>query len=180
MSNSFVTLWTVSRQAPLSMSFSRQEYWSGLPYPPPGDLPNPGFKCTSLISPALAGWFFTTSATGKPTYDYLLFFCCSVTKLCLTSCNPMDCSTASFPVLHCLLEFAQTHVHWVDDAIQPSRALLPSFFSCLHSFPTSGSFPMSPFFESGGQRVGASTSASVLPMNIQGLFPLGLTGLISL
>ena len=54
-----------SRQAPLSMGFSRQEYWSGLPCPPPGDLPDPGIKPVSLRSPALAGGFFTTSATWE-------------------------------------------------------------------------------------------------------------------
>ena len=53
----FVTLWTVARQAPLSIGFSRQEYLSGLPCPPPGDLPNPGIKPASLISPALANRF---------------------------------------------------------------------------------------------------------------------------
>ena len=58
----FATPWTVTIQAPLSMGFSRQEYWSGLPCPPPGDLPNPGIKPASLTSPALAGRFFTTSA----------------------------------------------------------------------------------------------------------------------
>ena len=52
------------------------------------------------------------------------FCCCSVTQLCLTICNPMDCSTPGFPVLHHLLEVAQTHVHWVGDAIQASRPLL--------------------------------------------------------
>ena len=61
----FVTPWTLARQPPLSMGFSRQEYWSGLPCPPPGDLPNPGIKPTSLASPALAGGFFTTSATWE-------------------------------------------------------------------------------------------------------------------
>ena len=61
----FVTLWTVAHQAPLSMGFSRQEDWSGLLCPPPGDLPNPGIEPTSLMSPALAGGFFTTSATRK-------------------------------------------------------------------------------------------------------------------
>ena len=50
------TPWTVARQAPLYMEFSRQEYWSGLPFPPPGDLPNPGTEHASLLSPALAGW----------------------------------------------------------------------------------------------------------------------------
>ena len=59
----FATPWTVARQAPLSMGFSRQEYWSGLPCPPPGDLPDPGIEPASLISPTLAGEFFTTSAT---------------------------------------------------------------------------------------------------------------------
>ena len=54
-----VTPWTVAHQAPLSMGFSRQEYWSGLPCPPPGDLPNPGIEPASLMSPALAGRFFT-------------------------------------------------------------------------------------------------------------------------
>ena len=60
----FATLWTVAHQAPLSMGFSRQEYWSGLPCPPPGDLPDPGIEPMSLTSPALAGRFFTTSTTS--------------------------------------------------------------------------------------------------------------------
>ena len=58
-----VTLWTVARQAPLSTGFPRQEYWSGLPRLPPGDLPVPGIELTALASPALAGGFFTTSTT---------------------------------------------------------------------------------------------------------------------
>ena len=61
----FATLWTIACQAPLSMGFSRQVYWSGLPCPPPGDLPNPGIKLVSLKSPALAGRFFTASATWE-------------------------------------------------------------------------------------------------------------------
>ena len=61
----FQTPWTVALQAPLSMGFSRQEYWSGLPCPPPGDLPDPGIKPAVLKSPALAGGFFTTSATWE-------------------------------------------------------------------------------------------------------------------
>ena len=62
----FVTPWTVTCQAPLSMEFSRQEYWSRLPFPTSGDLPNPGIKPTSLASPALAGRFFTATPPGKP------------------------------------------------------------------------------------------------------------------
>ena len=65
----FGTLWTVACQAPLSMGFSRQEYWSGLPFPPSGDLSDPGTEPSSLMSPALAGSFFTTSATWEaPSY----------------------------------------------------------------------------------------------------------------
>ena len=65
----FVMPGTVLRQASLSMEFSRQEYWSRLPCPPPGDLPNPGIEPQSLTSPALTGWFFTTSATWEaPRY----------------------------------------------------------------------------------------------------------------
>ena len=59
----FVTLWTIAGQAPLSMEFSRQEYWSGLPFPSPGDLSDPGIEPVSFTSPALAGSFFTTSTT---------------------------------------------------------------------------------------------------------------------
>ena len=61
----FVTLRTLARQAPLSTGFSRQEYWSGLPWPPPGNCPNPGIKPVSLTSPALAGGFFITSSTWE-------------------------------------------------------------------------------------------------------------------
>ena len=102
-----------------------------------------------------------------------------ISQSCLTLCNPMDCSTPGFPVPHQLLELAQTHVHWVDDAIQPfqpllSPLLLPSIF------PSVTVFQMSQFFASGGQSTGVSASASILPMNIQDWFPLGLTGWISL
>ena len=61
-----MTPWTVAHQAPLSMGFSKQEHWSGLPFPPPGDLPNPGIEPASLASPALAGGFFTTALPGPP------------------------------------------------------------------------------------------------------------------
>ena len=60
-----VTPWTVAHQAPLSMEFSMQEYWTGLPCPPPGDLPNPGMESKSLTSPSSADRFFTTSTTWE-------------------------------------------------------------------------------------------------------------------
>ena len=103
----------------------------------------------------------------------------SVTQLCLTLCDFMDCSMPGFHVHHCLPELPQTHVHWVSDFIQPSPSVIP-FSSCLLTLPASGSFQMSEFFESGGQSIGVLASASILPMNIQDYFPLGLTGLISL
>ena len=65
MSDSFATLWTVAHQGPLSMGFSRQEDWSGLPCPSPRDLPNPGMKSMSLKSPSLAAGFFAASTTWE-------------------------------------------------------------------------------------------------------------------
>ena len=80
------------------------------------------------------------------------------------SCNPTDCSTPGFPALHYLLEFAQIHVHW-GQWCHPtlSSSVIP--FLCPQSLPTSGSSPMSQFFASGGQSVGASASASTLPVD---------------
>ena len=107
--------------------------------------------------------------------------CCSITQLYPTLCNPMDCNTPGFRVLHHLLEFAQTHVHWVGDAIQPIHPLSfpspPTFNLSQHQ----GLFPwVSSSFTSGGQSIGALASASVPTMNIQDWFPLGLTSLIAL
>ena len=102
----------------------------------------------------------------------------SVAQSCLTLCDPMDCSMPGLPVHHQLPELAQTHVHRVGDAIQPSHPL--SSLSLPFNLSQHQSFPMSQFFASGGQRTGASIWASVLPMNIQDWFPSGLTGLISL
>ena len=104
--------------------------------------------------------------------------CCRVTKSYPTLCDPMDCSTPSFPLPHYLPEFAQIHVHCADGDIQPHSVV--SFSPCPQSFPSSRSFPVNWLFASGGQSTGASPSASVLPMNSQSWFHLGLTNLISL
>ena len=101
----------------------------------------------------------------------------SVIQLCPTLCNPMDRSTPGLPVHHQLTEF--TYLHWLIsiESVMPSShpsSVVP-LSSCLQSFPASGSFPVSQFFISGGQRIGVSASSSVLPMNIQDWFPLGLT-----
>ena len=84
-------------------------------------------------------------------------------------CDPMNCSIPCLPVHQQLPESAKTHVHWVGDATQPYVVL---FSSCSQSFPASGSFKMSQLFTSGGQSIGVSASASVLPMNTQDWSPL--------
>ena len=99
---------------------------------------------------------------------------------CLILCDPMDCSTPGFPVLHHLAEFVQTHVHWVSDAIQSFHPLSSPFPSALSLSQHQGLFQWVSSLPSGGQSIGASASVSVLSMNIQDWFPLGLTDLISL
>ena len=122
------------------MRFSRQEYWSGLPCLPPGDLPNPG---TEAGSPSLQADSLLLSHQGSPLLDwqYLIWFNCSkhrrnfksklpsvqfssVAQLYPILCNPMNRSTPGLPVHHQLPELAQTHVHQVGDAIQLSHSLL--------------------------------------------------------
>ena len=132
MLDSFATLWTVACQAPLSMGFSRQEYWSELLFPFPGHLPDPGIK------PVLAGrffffFFFTTKPLWKPTWvivqspSHVQFFVTPWT------------STPGLSVPHHLLKFSQVHIHCIGDAIQPSHLLIPSSPSA-QSFPASGTF----------------------------------------
>ena len=102
----------------------------------------------------------------------------SVAQSCPTLCDPMDCSMPGLPVHHQFPEFTQTHVHWGGDAIQPPHPLSPSYYAFSHF--QHQFFPVIQLFTSGDQSIGASASASILPMNIQGWFPLGLTDLISL
>ena len=108
----------------------------------------------------------------------LLFQFSSVAQLYLTLCNPMEGNMPGLFVHHQLPESTQTHVHWVGDAIQPLHPLSspspPTFNISQHQ----GLFQCQ-FFASSGQSIGVSASASVLPMNIQGWFPLGWTGWIS-
>ena len=91
----------------------------------------------------------------------MLCRCCSVAKLCLTLCDPMDCGTSSFPVLHYLPESVQIHVRCISD----NHLIL----CCLQSFSASWSFPKSWLFASGSQSIGASASASVFPSEYSGL-----------
>ena len=100
MSNSFTTPWTVTRQAPLCMGFSRQAYWSGLPFPPPGDLPDPGMEPLSLRAPAVAGGLFTTTATWEALGEscilpdlqlWWLSILGACLKMALDMRGPLDC-----------------------------------------------------------------------------------------
>ena len=68
----FATPWIIALQAPLSMEFSRQDYWSGLPFPSPGDLPDPGIEPASPVPPSLVGRFFTTAPPGKPKIYHII------------------------------------------------------------------------------------------------------------
>ena len=102
----------------------------------------------------------------------------SVTLSCLTLCDPRNCSTLGLPVHHPLPEF--THSRSLSQWCHPTNSSSVVPFSRLQYFPASGSFPRIQFFASGGQSVGVSASASVLPMNIQDWSPSGWTGWISL
>ena len=107
------------------------------------------------------------------------YCCCLVAQSCPTLCDPMDCSMPGFPVLHHLPEFAQTHVCWVSDTIQPSPPLSsPSLL--LSIFPSIKLFSTESALHIRWPKYWSFNFKSVLPVNIQGWFPLGLTGLISL
>ena len=127
------------------------------------------------VSEWMRKWPSLEQGGWGPEQGELLF----IAKSCPTLCDPMDCSMPGFPAhtnSRSLLKLMS-----IDSVMPPSISSSVTPFSfCLQSFPTWGFFPMSQFFASGGQSIGVSASASVLLMNIQGWFPLGWTGLISL
>ena len=96
----FATPWTLALQAPASVGFFRQQYWSGLPFPSPGDLLNPGIKPMSLTPPAMASQFFTITVTWGA---HITTMCVLVAQLCTTLCNPIDCSPPG-PSVHGILQ----------------------------------------------------------------------------
>ena len=120
----------------------------------------PSLACVSHVAARMMSDSHTVDLPGRPGRSGLLG-CFSVSQWCPTLCNRMDCSTPGFPVLHCLLELAQTHVPRVGDAIQPSHPLLPLLLmpSIFPSIRVSFSESL---FASGGQSIRASASASVL------------------
>ena len=104
------TPWSISCQAPMSMGFPRQEYWSGLLFPPPGDLSDQGIEPESPALPALQVNTLPTEPLGKPKYCDSAQFSL-VVHSCPTLCDPMYRSTPNLPVHHQLPEYTQTHVH---------------------------------------------------------------------
>ena len=135
-----------AHQAPPSLGFSRQEYWSGLPFP------------SAMNESENWKWSHSVMSDSLPSHGL------QHSRLPCPSSIPGPCSNSS-PL-----------TQWCHAAI--SSTVVP-FSSCLQSFSASGSFPVSQFFASGGQRIGVSASPSVLPVNIQGWFILGWTSLIS-
>ena len=107
-----------------------------------------------LWNPTITWSPCTLSIATLNTKYICVHCCCRVTKSYPTLCDPMDCSTPSFPLPHYLPEFAQTHVHCADGDIQPHSVV--SFSPCPQSFPSSRSFPVNWLFASGGQSIGAS------------------------
>ena len=214
----FAILCMVALQAPLSMGFSRQEYWSGLPFPFPGNLPNPGIEPAFLMFPALACEFFVTSATWEAAIyfsKYLpqsykehlvgygnllqglgliqgsnlhLLHCrqilYSLTYLGSPNCRVWFFVTPWTAALHASLSFTISRsllkLMSIQSVMPSNHLILCHPLLLLFSiFPHQGLFQWvrsSP----GGQSIRASTSASVLPMNIQDWFSLGWTGWISL
>ena len=151
---------------------------SGIVFPFPGDIPHPGIGPRSL---ALQADSFPIELQGKPIVSLELDSSVQI------SCSVMSDSLRPHELQHVRPPYPSPtprvypnpcpSSQWCHPTI--SSSVVPFSF-CLQSFPASGSFPVSQFFTSGGQKIGVSASASVLPMNIQGWFPLGLNGLISL
>ena len=146
----------VACQVPLFMGFPRQEYWRGLPFPSPRDLPDPGIQPESPTFPVLAGGFFHTEPPGKP-FSSVQFS--SVPQSCPTLCDPMNRSTPGLPVHHQLPEF--TKLTSIESVMPFSHLILcrpllllppipPSisscFWSCLALLSVSPSPPNPTFF----------------------------------
>ena len=153
----FLTPWTVAHQAPLSMGLSTKEYWSRLPFPSPGDLPNPGIETGSVV---IQFSQFSCSVVSNSLQPQGL----QHARVPSPSSTPRACSNS------CPLS------QWCHPTISSSVA---PFSSCPQSFPASGSFQMSQLFASGGQSCGVSASTLVLPMNTQDWSPLGWISWIS-
>ena len=146
--------WTIAFQAPLSMDFSRQEYWTGFPFYTPRALPHPEIKPASLAPLALAGGFFTPQFSSVQSLSHVWLFATPWTEI--RQCPPCPSPLPGVYPNSCPLSW------WCHPTTLSS--VVP-FSSWPQPFPASGSFQMSQLFESGGQSNGVSASTSVLPMN---------------
>ena len=135
----FVTPWTVAHQASLLMGFFWQEYWNGLPFPSPGYLPNSETELISHSSPSLAGRFFNTMPHVEPIYINMLLLLFSH-KVVSDSLIPCGLQHGRLPSPSFFLALAQTHVHWVSDAIQTSHPLFLPTPPALNLFQHQGVF----------------------------------------
>ena len=182
----FVAPWNIGCQAPLSMGFSRQENWNRLPFPTPGDPPDPGIESESTVSPALVGRFFSTEPPGYIHVSIQSYMASSGVSSVPFShsavsdfLRPHGWRTPGLPVYHQLrnlpklmsIESVMASNHLI---LCCPLLLLPSIFPSIRVFSNESVFAW------GGQSIGVSASTSVLPMNIQDWFPLGWTCWISL
>ena len=188
----FATPWTVAYQAPPSVGFSRQEHRSGLPFPSPGDLPDPGIEPGS---PSTPGRLFTVWATReahclkaeavmkrnterRKIFVVLLWYSVQFSRSVMSDSLQLQelqhtNHSSPTPGVH---SNSPPSSQWCHPAI--SSSVVPSS-SCPQSLPASESFPMSQLFAWSGQSIRVSALASFLPMNTQDWSPLGWTGWIS-
>ena len=143
------------------ISHTSGKCWSGLPFPTPGDLPDPGFESASLVSLTLADGFFTIALPGKPMDSLLSQFSLSFMSNSAALWTVARQSSLAFTNLQSLLKCMS-----IESVIPSGHLILCRPLFLLQSFLALGSFPKSHFFPSGGQSVGVSASTSVLPMNI--------------
>ena len=175
-----VTPWTVAYQDPLSVGYPRQEYWNGLSFLSPGDIPGLRIKPRS---PVLQADSLLTELWGKSHKfcSWIMWFWLLFSHLIVSSSlwpHGLQHAKLSYPSLSPrVCPNSSPLIQWYHSTI--SSSVIP-FSSFLQSFPESGSFAMSQLFASSGQSTGVSASASVLPMNIQDWSPLGWIGWISL
>ena len=167
VSNSSVTPWTTSHQAPLSMGFSRQEYWSRLPFPSLRGLPDPGIKPMSSASPALAGRFLTTKPSRKPTWIFMAALFTNVKSLKQSTCHWVVVQSlnhvqffgtrwtgARQASLSITISWRLLRLMSIELVMPSDHLILCHPLLLLHSiFPASGPFLMNWLFPSGGQSI---------------------------
>ena len=175
----FVTPWTVAHQAPVFLGSFSQEYWTGLPFPSPGDLPDQGLNYISCVSCIGKQFLYQLSHCGSQSLKYQIRSDQISRSVVSDSLRPHESQHARPP---CPSPTPRVHSdsrpssQWCHPAISSSVVL---FSSCPQSLPASESFPMSQLFTWGGPSTGVSALPSFLPKKSQGWSPLEWTGWIS-